>query len=150
MVTIPPVFYKQQKCISFRGLQHCQVPIWELSFAPVREQSWVPAAWRLRIPRIVQEEVVPLLGVHLVEVIQPLCRKRTLPAPSNHPAHQYRNRRPQSTANPDAGCVLWFTINSEPLLGHAAVFCCKLELATTHEDLPPEDQCGSAQQESLK
>ena len=54
----------------------------------------------LRIPRVTQGEVILLLEVYLGEVIQPLCRQKTLWAPLSYIAHQCRNKGTGEGYNP--------------------------------------------------
>lgn len=64
----------------------------ELSCALVGKQGGGPGASSLSIPRVTQEEAIPLHGVHLVEVTLPLHQHRTLWAPLSCPAYQYSNK----------------------------------------------------------
>lgn len=80
----------------------------ELSSVCMRKQGGVTGACSLRITRVASE-VIPLLGVHSVEVIKLFCRQRTLGEPLNCPTHQYKNKdgnRGQETLDPAVRCDL--------------------------------------------
>lgn len=78
-VTIMSIFYKHWNTESkvSEAWDITRFTRGELRGALVEEQGGTPALGSLRIPRITWGEGVPLLGVHLGEVIQPLHGLRT-------------------------------------------------------------------------
>lgn len=106
----------------------------------MEDQGGAPVLGSLRLSRVLWGVVVSLLGVHLVEVIGPVCGQRTLLA---YQAAQLIRQQCccLRAAVPGAGCVLSFTVNCELLHRLATVFRDKVALGTVQGERPPEDQC---------
>lgn len=117
-----------------------------LSSALVGKKAGDLPGGSLKILRVTRGKAVPLFGVHLVEVTQPLWGQRTLWEPSTYSSHQYENRHLQRAVDPGPNCMLQFTINFEPRCSCVTAFRDKPAPATVQGDLLPEDQCRSLQQ----
>lgn len=88
----------------------------DLSGVPVGGYGGTPAAGSLRIPRIIQGEVVPLLGSSFDRGNPASAGAKDPPSIITYPAHEYRNKdtcRGQQTLPPAVCCDLPQTLNQE-------------------------------------
>lgn len=91
--------------------------------------------WGLRIPWITAGRSGSLHGAHWVEGIEPSHGQKILRVPLSYPIRSIGKEIQLRTANPSAGYVQQFTINSEPLSGCTNVFWDKPTMMEHRETL---------------